>query len=487
LAHIGEAVKYTKTLELRLDWLRSDRERSKLLKALRRRNYKGVTLLATCRRILGGGKLEGGVEAELYWLTQAREAGCQWCDLEIETLRELPGECARAYPIPEKILLSIHDFERTPWLPKRLEHAKCGEADAFKIAVKARTLTDSLRVLKLARESRDMVAVPMGEVGLPARLLALREGSALAYAPVRAATAPGQMSLHDFKRLYRADAASRKTIVCGVIGDPIAHSLSPLLHNTGYIAAKCDAMFLPFLVQDLGEFLKAIPDFGLRGVSVTIPHKQTMMKYLDDCEPMAEKIGAINTVVVSKSGKLRGSNTDYSGVLRALKQKLHLRGARALIFGAGGSARAAAFALANQGAEVMICARRESAARELARACRAQAIARRHLPSACFELIVNATPVGMHPNEGLSPLSAKELNAQFVMDLIYRPMRTELLRIAAKMRIGVISGVEMFLAQGLAQWELFMGRRAPEAAMRQAVLLKLRADESRTNRRKSRW
>src|SRR5262249_20327514 len=142
--------------------------------------------------------------------------------------------------------------------------------------------------------------------------------------------------------------------------------------------------------------------------------------------------------------------------------------------------------LANQGAEVMICARRESAARELARACRAQVIARRHLPSACFELIVNATPVGMHPNEGLSPLSAKELNAQFVMDLIYRPLRTELLRIAAKMRIGVISGVEMFLAQGFAQWELFMGRRAPEAAMRRAVLLKLRADESRTNR-KSWW
>src|SRR5262249_19501304 len=159
--------------------------------------------------------------------------------------------------------------ERTPRLPKRLEHAKCGEADAFKIAVKARTLTDSLRVLRLARKSRDMVAVPMGEVGLPARLLALREGSALAYAPVQAATATGQMGLHDFKRLYRADAASRKTIVCGVIGDPIAHSLSPLLHNTGYIAAKCDAMFLPFLVQDLAEFLKAIPDFGLRGVSVT--------------------------------------------------------------------------------------------------------------------------------------------------------------------------------------------------------------------------
>jgi shikimate 5-dehydrogenase len=135
---------------------------------------------------------------------------------------------------------------------------------------------------------------------------------------------------------------------------------------------------------------------------------------------------------------------------------------------------------------VMICARRESAARELARACGAQVIKRRHIAAACFELIVNATPVGMHPNEGVSPLSAKELNAQFVMDLIYRPMQTELLRIAAKKQIGAISGVEMFLAQGFAQWELLMGLRAPEAAMRRAVLQKLRADESRKNRPESR-
>jgi 3-dehydroquinate dehydratase / shikimate dehydrogenase len=486
LAQIRIALKYTKTLELRLDWLKSDRERSKLIASLKRRKPTGTTLLATCRRILGGGKLQGGAEAELFWLTQAREAGCQWCDLEIETVRELPGQCARDYPIPEKILFSIHDFERTPKLPTRFEHTTCGEVDAFKIAVKARSLADSLRVLKLARSSANVVAVPMGEVGLPARLLALREGSALAYAPVQSATAPGQVSLHDFKRLYRADATTSKTTTCGVIGNPIAHSLSPLLHNTGYIAAKRDAMFLPFLVENLGEFVRTIPEFGLRGISVTIPHKQTIIKYLDECEAMAEGIGAINTVVVSKNGKLRGSNTDYIGVLRALEGKLQLRGARVLIFGAGGSARAAAFALSNAEAEVLICARRESAALELARACKAQVIARKHLASASFELIVNATPVGMHPKEGLSPLSAKELNTRFVMDLIYRPMQTELLRIAAKKGIGVISGVEMFLEQGFAQWELFMGQSAPEGAMRRAVLQKLRADESHSNRHKSR-
>jgi len=478
LVQLKRALRYTRTAELRLDWLKSDHERSSLLGSLKRRRLRGATLLATCRRILGGGRLPGGAEAELYWLTQARVAGCQWCDLEIETLRELPELSARAYPIPPKILLSVHDFKRTPAMPKRLTHAKRGEADAFKLAVQARTLTDSLRVLRLARESQDVIAVPMGEVGLPARLLALREGSALAYAPVTAATAPGQVSLHDFKKLYRADAATRKTVICGVIGNPIAHSLSPLLHNAGYVAARRDAMFLPFLVENLREFVRTIPEFGLRGISVTIPHKQSFLKYLDDCEPMAAKIGAINTVVVAKYGELRGSNTDYAGVLRALQGKVKLPGARALIFGAGGSARAAAFALANAGAEVLISARRESAARELARACGAQTIARRHVASACFELIVNATPVGMLPQEGASPLSAKELNTPWVMDLIYRPLQTELLRIAKKKGIGVISGLDMFLAQGFAQWELFMGQQAPESTMRRAVLEKLRSEES---------
>ena len=475
---LGEARLYTRTVELRLDWLRSDRERGKLLAALRRYPRKALTLIATCRRILGGGKLAGGAEAELYWLSQARQAGCEWCDLEIETLRELPGQTARSIPVPRKILLSFHDFQRTPPLPRRLVHARRGEADAIKIAARALTISDSLRLLRLAHASNDIVSVPMGEIGLPARLLALREGSALAYAPVSEATAPGQLSLYDFKRLYRADAITRKTKVFGVIGDPVGHSLSPLLHNTGFVAAKSDASYLPFLVENLKEFVLAIPEFALRGFSVTIPHKQTIMKYLAECEPMAEKIGAVNTVVVGRDGKLRGSNTDYAGVLRALEGQLRLRDSRVLIFGAGGSARAAAFALANAGAEVLICARREAAARELARACGAQAIARKHLASARFEVIVNATPVGMHPHAGTSPLSPRELNCKIVMDLIYRPLRTQLVKVTAAKGIRAISGVEMFLAQGFAQWELWMGKAAPEAAMRRAVMAKLRSEET---------
>jgi len=484
IRQLRHARRFTQTIELRLDWLRSDHERSKLIAVLRRSALKDLTLIATCRRILGGGKLGGGAQAELYWLTQACEAGCEWCDLEIETLRELPGQTARSLPIPPKILLSFHDFERTPPIAKKLLHGRSGEADAIKIAARARTISDSLRLLQLARRSKDIVAVPMGEIGLPARLLALREGSALAYAPVANATAPGQVSLQDFKRLYRADSITKKTQVYGVIGDPVGHSLSPLLHNTGFVAAKRDAVYLPFLVEKLREFVRAIHQFSLRGFSVTLPHKQMMMKYLSRCEPAAEKIGAVNTVTVDRAGKLSGSNTDYLAVLRALDGKLQVRNSRVLIFGAGGSARAAAFALTDAGAEVLICARRESSARQLAKDCRAQAISRKYLASTNFALIVNATPVGMYPHANASPLSVRELNCKIVMDLIYRPLRTQLLRIAAAKRIRIVSGVEMFLAQGFAQWELWTGKAAPEAAMRRAVLTQLRADEtSRVKRR----
>lgn len=471
---VRAASQIARTIELRLDWLQSDAERSRFLRWLRKGRLANVTFLATCRRKEGGGKFGGDIARQLYWLSQAREAGCQWCDVEMETFRELPEGFLRAYPVPSRILLSIHDFDRTPNLPRNIVVARHGLVDAVKIAAQAKTISDSVRLLKVARHSRNFVAVPMGDVGLPARLLALREGSELAYAPIAEATAPGQVSLKEMLCLYRAHFLRRATRVYGVIGDPIGHSLSPLLHNTGFAARHVNAVYLPFLVHHLGDFLKAVPDFGVRGFSITIPHKQTILRHLKECEPLAADIGAVNTVVVRRDGSLYGCNTDYVGVLRALRKKLRIKGSRVLIFGGGGSARAAAFALARAGAQVCICARRENAAKELARAIGGEVIPRRALRTESFDAILNATPVGMHPHEGISPLSARELQCRIVMDLIYRPERTKLLEIAAQKGITTVSGVNMFLAQGFTQWEIWTGKRAPEAAMRRAVLSALR-------------
>lgn len=474
---VRKALKETPTVELRLDWLADDRERHEALDWLKRSAPKDGVFIATCRRRVGGGEFAGDAAEELFWLMKAREAGCAWCDLEIETMQELRGKSVEGYALPPKVMLSIHDFRRTPKRMKRVKIPSRGVA-AVKVAAMSRRLSDSARLLRLARGTQRVVAVPMGETGLAGRILALREGSALIYAPVAAATAPGQVPLRDMKELYRAHELTQKTAVYGVIGDPISHSLSPLLHNTGYLAARKDAVYLPFLVEELSDFFEIVPEFAVHGFSVTLPHKERILRYLDDCEPLAEEIGAVNTVTVRRGGKLSGSNTDYIGALRALEGKMPLKGSRVVIIGAGGVARAVAFALAKADAEVLVCARRENAARQLARAVHGGVLRRAGLRKQRFDVLVNATPLGMHPHPESSPLVATELNCSLVMDLIYRPLQTKLLRMAAARGIRTVSGVEMFLAQGIAQWELWMGGSAPESAMRSAVLRALKAEET---------
>ncbi|HET6200833.1 MAG TPA: shikimate dehydrogenase, partial [Candidatus Acidoferrales bacterium] len=387
-------------------------------------------------------------------------------------------------------ILSFHDFAKTPKkselgrLSRKLERTvQVAGFEAVKVATRCDSISESLRVLTLAHGKRNVIAVPMGEIATPVRILALREGSALAYAPVELATAPGQVPLAEMTKLYRADKLDRQTRVYGVIGDPVGHSLSPVLHNKGFAARRVNAVYLPFLVRELDDFVAAIEPLGLQGFSITLPHKQDILRHLDDCDPLAAEIGAVNTVVVRGRGKLFGYNTDYVGVLRALERRMPIAGSRVLIVGAGGAARAVAFALARGGAAVAICARRIERARKLALAVHGEAIPRTALRREFFDAIVNATPVGMHPHTNDSPLEARELNCRLVFDTIYRPRETKLLQLAARRGIETVSGVEMFLAQGIAQWEIWMGERAPEAAMRRAVVAALRSEEERRDKK----
>lgn len=479
LAQIRNASRHTQTLELRLDWLKNDMEVAALLAGVHALRSH-ATLIATCRRREAGGRFEGSVAAQLARLSAACAVGCQWCDLEIETAFRLDLSKLRRLFKTSRLLVSFHDFRGTPpGLKRTLRQLEATGADAVKMATECRSIADSLRVLKVARGRRDVVAVPMGEAGFSARVLALRRGNALAYASVGPATAPGQASLEEMKRLYRADRLSRSTKVYGVIGNPVAHSLSPLLHNTGYVQCGMDAVYLPFFVRDLRDFLDAIEPLGIRGFSVTLPHKERILRHLDGCDPLAEKIGAVNTVTV-KGGKLYGSNTDWRGIGEPLARRLRVPGSRILIFGAGGAARTAAFALANSGAIAVICARRAERAHRLARLVGGEAMARRHLKQERFDAMINATPVGMIPHADESPLEARELNCRIVFDMVYRPLRTKLLRLAARRGIKTISGVEMFMAQGLAQWNHWFGTPPPETAMRDAVLRALQKEETAT-------
>jgi len=480
IALVRPGLRKTRTLELRLDYLRNAADRAAFLSWLGRNRPRAV-LIATCRRQEGGGKFQGSREEQIEILAHAARCGCDWCDVEIETAKYFArGELVPALS-PARVMISYHDFRGTPknlaGIVRRLERAG---GHAVKIAAHCRSVTDSLRICELAHRRRDLVAIPMGEFGLAGRMLSSRMGSALAYAAVEQATAPGQLSLEDMSDLYRAARITRRTRVFGVIGDPIGHSLSPLLHNTAFRARKVDALFVPFLVRSLPDFLVAEKGFAVAGFSVTIPHKETILRSLHDCDPLAARIGAVNTVVVRGGGRLYGYNTDYVGVLRSLERRMRLAGTRVLLYGAGGAARAAAFALAAAGSVVCVCARRPERARALARAAGGQVVAQADLKHEFFDAIVNCTPIGMHPKDG-SPLVSAELNCRIVMDMVYRPRETELLQLARKKKIEVISGVEMFLAQGFAQYEIWTGRRAPESAMRRVVESALDKEE------KSKW
>jgi len=476
-----------RVIELRLDFLAGRAQIDTLLSWVARQPRKSI-LIATCRRLPAGGRFKGSIEAEIAILRRAVEAGCRWCDVEIETAERLVPALLRNNLAPSRLLVSAHDFRRLPQnLPALVARLEACKGDAIKLAAACHSLAEVRRLLKFASGRPDLVAIPMGEEMLAARVLALRQGSALAYAPVSQVTAPGQIAFDEIERVYRlrrrfgrSAGIHSRTAVYGVIADPVAHSLSPLMHNAGFATRKKDAVYLPFRVQNLRDFIAAIEPFGIAGFSVTIPHKEHILRYLDDCDPLAAEIGAVNTVVV-RAGKLCGYNTDFVGVLRAIEKRLPLASSRVLLLGAGGSARAAAFALARAGAAVSICARRPQRARALAKAVGGETIDRRLLRRQSFDAIVNCTPVGMHPHGG-SPLESGELNCRVVMDSIYRPLETELLRRAKSRGIAIISGVDMFLAQGIAQWQLWMGEPAPQSVMRRVVVAELQKEEQSSRR-----
>lgn len=478
---LEKVLETTRTVELRLDWLADDGQIRSFLRRLAASKLsakRGLTLLATCRRQGAGGKYRGLIANQLLHLAEAIRAGCGWYDLEIESLRKCPSELRDVLLGEGRRLSSAHFFRRMPPdLKKVVAELRRSGPDAIKVAAHCDSLAEARKLLAWARGRRDVIAIPMGDVALPLRLLALREGSAISYGAVETVTAPGQVSVEEMKNLYRADRLDRRTRVYGIIGNPVAHSLSPIMQNAAFQAQQVSAVYLPFLVKELRDFLSSIQPLGVAGFSVTIPHKQAILRHLDGCDPLAAAIGAVNTVVVRTSGKLYGYNTDYVGVLRALEPRIPLRGSRVLIVGAGGAARAVAFALAEAGASVCICSRRAKPAASLAKSVGGEAIVSRQLRGEFFDAIVNATPVGMHPRIQDSPLDARDLNCRLVFDTIYRPRSTKLLRLAAARGIETVSGVEMFIAQGTAQWEIWTGQRAPVEVMRKAVVRALEREE----------
>lgn len=269
-------------------------------------------------------------------------------------------------------------------------------------------------------------------------------------------------------------AVDGKTAVYGILGNPVSHSLSPAMHNAGFVALAENRVYLPFPTEDIASAVQGLKALNIRGASVTIPYKEAVIPWLDEVEAVALKIGAVNTVevIASEQGKiLRGSNSDWVGANRALAERLDLAGRVAIILGAGGSARAIAFGLQEAGARVLLCSRTESRGRKLATelGCNWHALA--EAGQLAGDILVNATSVGMVPDEDNTLVGQEDLKKfKVVMDIVYAPLETRLLREARMAGCRVVQGLDMLLYQGVAQFELWTGLPAPVEVMRQALL-----------------
>lgn len=470
-------------LEIRLDMLQRPTSAIAVIRRLLRR-YPDTVILATCRRKQNGGEFAGSVKEELEILEAASKAGAALLDVEIETAEHSP-ELVEALRERARVIVSYHNFEHTPALTRTLKRMRKVPADLYKLATTARKPSDNLRVFQIlsARGDTPVMALAMGEVGIPTRILGPARNSAFTFAapdlpPSKRGTkkadatptAPGQFTACTLRNWYGVHATQSAAKVYGVIGDPVAQSVGPLLHNRAFRLRRMKAIYLPFLVPStsLADFFRVVDALPLAGFSVTIPHKQRVIRHLDSVDALARRIGAVNTVF-RKHGKLCGTNTDTLGVTVPLEKRMRLAKAKILVVGNGGAARGAIFALLAKGVEVTVTGRNPQRVRSLARACGIQSVDRDKLAGHYFDALIHTTPLGMISKHPGKSFFSGPIPADLVFDMVYNPLETPLLQLAQEQGKEIVPGLEMFLAQAAAQFERWTGDRAPIAAMRNAA------------------
>jgi 3-dehydroquinate dehydratase/shikimate dehydrogenase len=458
-------------LEFRLDYLSDPSSGIELIQTFRAR-YPDAQILATCRRKESQGRFGGGLQRQLEILRAAGDAGAMAMDLEIESAEKakaaLPGLRGQA-----SLIISYHSFRNTPAPAAVLRRLERIPADAYKLVTTANKPADALRLTEFLKAHRGstLISFAMCEPGLLTRVLSPAFGAAFTYAAPssEAGTAAGQIAAKSMRLLYHCDKLSRQTRVYGVIADPVAHSKSPAIHNRAFQARRIDAVYLPFLVATphLSEWMKLARRLPVCGFSVTIPHKQKITRYLDSVDPLAKRIGAVNTVW-RKAGKWRGTNTDVDGILKPLSRHLRPAGASILIAGYGGAARAAAIVLSDAGAQITITGRHAQRAHELARVVTADVVSLKQAQTQEYDALIHATPIGMWPHVDES-LFADRIPGDVVFDMVYNPHETLLVQQAKAQGCTVVYGAEMLIEQAACQFEIWTGESAPRTVMQNAL------------------
>ena len=446
-------------------------------------------LLSTFRPKEQGGKYSITYKERINFWNMGYDS--VWADLEEDVFEN------SLYWLYYPTILSHHDFTGVPdnldKIYQKIKKTEC--ADVIKIAVQTNHITDTIAVWELLEkaksENKQIIPVAMGEAGKWMRILGLAYGAFMTYASLEAGneTAPGQVTAKDLIETYRVKELNEQTEIYGIVGNPVSQSLSPFMHNAAFKFHNLNAVYIPFEVKNLDEFIKRFVrretreiELNFKGFSVTIPHKQAIIKHLDSVDETAQAIGAVNTVKI-EDGKLYGYNTDAQGFIEPLKNSYgDLGNTKVAILGAGGAARACIYALKKEGAKVVIFARNlekaESLADEFEVELREFQKTEDRNPKSNFnefDILVNATPLGMKGEfESETPLFAEQMkNVRLVYDLIYNPFETRLIREARKANVPTIGGLAMLVAQGAAQFKIWTGENAPVSEISAAALRKI--------------
>lgn len=420
-------------------------------------------VLVTCRAAWEGGGFTGGEEHRERILAGALEAGADFVDVEVAA----PCRDRLIALAAHRVVVSAHDFGGLPVdLRERFAAMRATGAAVVKIAAMTRRLSDQLPLFDLARTlpaGDRHVLIAMGEAGLASRVLSARLGNAWTYAG--AAVAPGQVPLSRMLGEFDVRRLGSDSSLFGVVGRPVAHSISPAIHNAAIRAAGLDACYLPLAAEDFDDFVRVADALGVEGASVTAPFKIAALAAASRVDPLARRVGAANTLR-RRAGEWEACNTDVAGFLAPLAGA-ELDGLRVAVLGAGGGARAVVAALRERVRSVTVHARNVASAQSVAGDFGVTAAA--FPPRAgSWDLLVNTTPVGTWPDAGTSPIAAPELSGATVYDLVYNPEQTALLRAAARRGCRAIGGLEMLVAQAAEQFAWWTGHRPDVTVMRAA-------------------
>lgn len=427
-------------------------------------------VIVTCRANWEGGGFQGSEEERRRLLRQALDLGADYIDAEwragFDDLIAVDGG--------RRTIVSTHDFEGVPAdLVDRARAMRATGAGVVKMAVKASRLSDCVTLLELRKTfgaSERSVLIGMGEAGLSTRVLAHRFGSAWTYAG--AVRDVGQVPAEQLLSTFRFRSMTPSTKIYGLVGLPVSHSVSPAMHNAAFAAAGIDAVYLPLPAADVDDVMTFARAFGLAGASVTIPYKVALFDRVQDVDDLARAVGALNTLRI-EGDHWSARNTDIAGFLQPLRDRqVALAGRRAAILGAGGSARAVAVGLASRGALVSVHARDARKAQSVATLA-SGSIGPFPPEPGSWDVLVNCTPVGMHPRIDVSPMPAASLSRGVVYDLIYNPTTTRLLRDAATAGCDTIGGLDMLIGQAQEQFEWWTGVRPQAGVMRAAATRRL--------------